>query len=267
MSIDDQTYELIEKYLGDLMSPEAKAQFELKLTEDQELADLVEIFRIMPEYLEDNSIPANDFESGNPKAREYLNEFLNDDTKALKEQLDEKGRSFSVEEEMNYSRPFKVWRVAAVLIILFGAAFFLFRPSESDRLYAKYADHETITLNVRGDADQLAQDAEMLFNKGTYKKALPVLLELDEKQEYVNYDLQLAIGISQLETGDADAAILSFVEIYNSDALIRGRALYYLALANLKKGDKAAAKQVLNRVSNDFPELMPDKVRELSSRL
>jgi len=267
MNINDQTYELIEKYLGDLMSPESKVQFELKLTEDQELADLVEIFRIMPEYLNDNSIPANDFESGNPKAKEYLTEFLKEDTKALKGQLAEKARSFSTEEEAKYSSPFKVWRVAAVLIILFGAAFFLFRPSESDRLYAKYADHDAISLNVRGDAGQLAQEAEMLFNKGAYQKALPVLLELNEKQESVNYDLQLAIGISQLETGDADIAMLSFIEIYNSDALIRGQALYYLALANLKKGDKTAAKQVLDRMMNDFPEVMTDKVLDLSSRL
>jgi len=266
MNIDDQTYELIEKYLGDLMSPEAKAHFEFKMSEDQELADLVAIFRIMPEYLNDDTIPTLSYENNNPKAKVYLNEYLKKDTKELQEQLDKKGTDF-ISNDRSANKPFQVWRVAAVLIILFGVAFFIFRPSGSDELYARYADHEEIYLNVRGEADQLAQEAETLFNRKSYRKALPILLELDGKTDPVNYDLRLAIGISQMESGDFDAASLSFVEIYNSDALIRGQALYYLALTNLRKGDKAAAAKVLDRVSNDFPDLMPDKVGELRSRL
>ena len=271
MRIDDQTYELIEKYLGGLLSAEQTAAFEQRLQGDAELADQVTIFKMMPNYLQEDAFPDSTYEQDHPKAKAYLDELLKEDTRALKDHLNLKSENFLNNTSSHSTMGvWRVLRVAAVLLIMVAAATFLFRPSEPERLYSRYAEHEDLVLNIRGDGDQLAQQAETLFNAGKFGKALPILTQLHEQMEELEeprYDLQLAMGIAQVETGMSDQAIQTFTSIYNTDALIRDDALFYQALTELRSGNKEAASTILETVKNTFPTYKTDIVNEILLQL
>ena len=91
--------------------------------------------------------------------------------------------------------------------------------------------------------------------------------QLNQELTDDDYPLKLALGIAHLESGNEEAAIRTFEAIYASNALIRDDALYYVAMANLKSGDRASAAEVLQQVRAEFPEYKAAAIDELLSRL
>ncbi|MEZ5004377.1 MAG: hypothetical protein R2730_15200 [Chitinophagales bacterium] len=269
MSLNDQTYQLIESYLLGELSDEAMKNFEERVANEPDLAKELEMFRLMESYIGENDWPDSELESEHPKVKDYLKAYLADDAKALSGLLEKVGNenidAAIADDSSQKVRPlWKIFSAAAVVLVLFGCLWFVMKPSGVNQ-YASNLQHEELLLTQRGEIDKLPAEAEEAFNSGDYKTAIPLLKELD----HVNGDfhVDIALGIAYLETDELDMAYEEFNQVYHSDALIRDQALWYLAMVHLKRHEQAKALEKLSLLRKNYPQFKTDEVKKLISKL
>ncbi len=138
----------------------------------------------------------------------------------------------------------KTWLVAAGIALLVG---FFWYQSLTPR-YNQYADHKTMAVTVRGDADALLIQAQGLFNSGEYKKSAPLLQQLTQVYPD-NYELQIFYGISLMESGDMEKSKSIFTPI-TKNAIYKDWAYWELALLALKEKDFKTCVKYLNHIDS-----------------
>lgn len=267
MSLDDQTYQLIESYLSGALSNEAKKDFEKRISKEIDLAKEIELFKLMEGYIGEYKWPDSPIETEHTKVKEYVKEYLTDDVKEVALKLEKIGAEALTETKKDDSSTTSLWKVfraAAAVLLLVGSLWFFMQPNSVNQ-YANNLQHEEVLLAQRGDGNQLFADAEKLFNDGKYDKAIPLLIDVDKEIE--DYNVDLALGISYLETNDLANAKEMFNKIYNSDALIKDAALWYSAMTDLKIKDKAQAFKSLNKLHSEYPYYKIDEVEKLINKL
>lgn len=149
---------------------------------------------------------------------------------------------------------------AAILLLAVLALPFLYGDGAS---YDDFNDHQPLALVVRGDADQLAEQAQTAYNAGQYPAAVDLLRRYLQSPE-ANQQARLALGISLLEIDRDEEAIGVFTELVNAGGSLSDYATYYLALAALKSGDEARAETILSALTttDDFLAAKIARLRE-----
>ena len=144
-------------------------------------------------------------------------------------------------------------RIAATLLLLIIPAYFIFKGPSTNALFTEYfeAPRSTYFQQVRGEEDQSSdpalREAFKLYEMGSFSDAQTAIGKLrsthPDKQDLAYYE-----GIAALGAGHLDEAITllnNCVDISYQN--VAQRAPWYLALAYLKKGNKKAAMEWLER--------------------
>jgi hypothetical protein len=239
------TIEQIEQYLNDEMPAQERKDFELQLATDDELRKDLELY---------NSI--NNTMSASPNENK------------LRQTLQQMNEKYFVAGGVVKKASFKKWlAVAASLIFIIAISFyFLLRSKPSaEKLYAQYAQHEALNIQLRGNAvDSLKEKAATAFNNKNYSTALP-LLETCMQQEPADVQIQFSTAICYLETAKYAAAEMLFLQIETGKSAYADAAKWYLALAALKQNDLVKCRSRLNNIPASSAYFV--KAKELLEKL
>jgi len=225
--------EKIERYLNNEMQPQERNDFELQLSSDEELRNSFELYRSIDTTM-------------NATAKE----------KELRQSLQQMNRKYFAEAGNVKQGRFKKWlaAAAAVLVIVFGAVYFLSsgKPS-AEKLYAEFAQPPALNIQMRGTAtDSLAQKAATAFNSKNYSDALPLIRAYIEQQPH---DIQMTFSeaICYLETGKYKEAESRFSAFLISQTAYAETAKWWLALSSLKQNDFSKCRNTLNLITQTSP--------------
>lgn len=137
--------------------------------------------------------------------------------------------------------------VAATLIVLCVAAWWLLRPTAS--LYEQYAMHAPLQLTQRGNTQALVTAAESAFRQKNYTEAASNLRQLLDQQTD-NNTARLYLGICQIEINQTSDALNTLAPLAQGNTALRADAIWYSALAHIKAGNQAAARDFLNQINS-----------------
>jgi tetratricopeptide (TPR) repeat protein len=224
-----ETVEQIEQYLHDEMQPQERKDFELRLAADEELRKEFELY---------NSI--NTTMSASPNEN------------ALRKTLEQMNKKYFAEDTVVRKGSFKKWlAVAASLVFIIAISFyFLSNKPSAEKLYAQYAQHEALNIQLRGNAvDSLKEKAAIAFNNKNYNGALP-LLETSLQQQPGDVQIQFSLAICYLEAGKFIDAEKIFLQIETGQSAYADAAKWYLALTALKQNDLVKCRSRLNSISS-----------------
>ncbi|MEZ5009840.1 MAG: hypothetical protein R2753_16950 [Chitinophagales bacterium] len=269
MSLNDQTYQQIESYLNGTLSAEEVKNFEERIANEPELGKEIELFKLMEGFIGENKWPESTIESDHPKVKEYLKAYLSDDAKSLSEVLEKIGNqtinAATTEVSSTKVRPlWNVFRAAAAVLVLVGCLWFFMKPTGVQQ-YASSLQHDELLLTQRGESEKLSLEAENAFNSKEYEAAIPLLIEVDKVNG--DFHIDIALGIAYLETNELDKAYEEFNQVYNSDALIRDQALWYLAMSDLKSKENSKALDHLKLLRKNYPDFKSEEVKKIISKL
>ena len=138
---------------------------------------------------------------------------------------------------------------AAIALLVFFAPAWFGGPAGGDT-YARFAQHQPLSLTERGDGDQGISAAEAAYNDGRYEEARR-LLEPYVEANPADQRAELALGVSLLEAGEDAGAKKIFEKLADGQGAVAPYANWYLALAAVRAEDKVAALRYLDRIPTD----------------
>ena len=239
-----ETIETIEQYLNDEMSPQERKDFESRLSADEELRKDLELY---------NSI--NTTMSASP----------NED--ALRKTLEQMNKKYFAGSAGVRKISFKKWlAIAASLIVIIAIGFyFLSGKPSAEKLYAQYAQHDALNIQLRGNAaDSIKDKAAAAFNNKDYSTALP-LLESSLQQQPADAPIQFSLAICYLETTKYNEAEKIFLQMEAGQSAYADAAKWYLALTALKQNDLVKCRSRLNSIASSSAYYT--KAKELMEKL
>lgn len=178
-----------------------------------------------------------------------------------------------VDNRRNATRRLFISKIAAgILLPITGiAGFFYWKNSTNDRLYndhfESYALNDAMTTRS-GDVSAynnitLPKDLQLAvnnFKQGDFKQSIPYFKayrKIQPSNTYANF----LHGLAHLETNNLSIAINYLEEVRFNDTNLYEDATWYLALANVKKGNTAAAQQFLSElVQSNHPFYGPKAI-------
>ena len=230
--MEETLLEKATQYLHNEMQPQERTEFELQIANDAELRNYIQLYSTIDKTMKVGDSSPNENE--------------------LRHTLEQMNKKYFAEDGNVKQGSFKKWLAiaASVIIVVTAGIYFLSsnKPS-SEKLYAEYANHAPVNIQLRGSAaDSLAQNAAAAFNKKEYKNALPLL------QQYVSLqpdDIQMkfSLAICYLETGKYNEADSIFSTIASGQTAYAASAQWYRALTALKQNDYAKCRTVLNSIT------------------
>lgn len=140
-----------------------------------------------------------------------------------------------------FSKSNSIQIIVLAAVLVFG--YFILKPQKD--LYTQFAEHGA--LNAENDAE-LLQTAQ-LFNEKKYSEAIPKL------ENYLSThpnddDVQLALGVSYLETNQIKPALIRFSNVYGKQNDFKNKASWYMALAYLKSENIDQTKAFLGEIDS-----------------
>lgn len=243
--------EQIEKYLGGDLSQDELQAFNLRLQNDKDFAEVFAMYKSIEKEMHET-----------------------EDEIALRKNL-----SGFTQKHFDVAAPAKIislkpnrtkWLLYATAAAASILILFILKPWQekiltNEQLYAQYAVPEELPAVVRGsNDDSLLMKATTLFNEVKYPAAL-ILLDSIVKQRPSEAQLQLALGISLLETEKYDLAINRFDSLAVQESIYKYIAMEWKALAYLKQNKKADCIALLKLIPPDAGNYK--KVNELILQL
>lgn len=232
MSMLQEDFENIEKYINGSLEGEALELFEKQIKNNPELAQNIEKEGLLQDAIEEEGF------------RIALDDFHTSLTKqASVEETSSKGKVISLRFWMKYAA------VACVAILItWGGVTFLTNTSQNknEQLFATHFKPDPGLPTTMSVSDNYSfYEAMVSYKQGKYEEAIvkwEVLLKEKPKNDTLNYFL----GVANLANGNEDEAI-TFLQwtTEHQESYFLPDAHYYLGLANIKKGNLSKGEQLL----------------------
>lgn len=246
----EKLYEQIEAYLGGNMSSEEQIQFELKVSENSELAKEVALYNQINHHLHEQSWfnePINN-KRGQGDLEEYMR---SEEAQSIKSKLEKASKKYE-ENSGVLNWKYFIGTVAAIgVVILLGVQFWKTSPS-NEQLYRKYyTERDLPSLVKRGDKNDMLQKGVIAFKTKEYQNAIAYFEDYLRQTNGENRLPYAYLGFSYLELDHLDKALANFDSLLYSDSLDSSKALWYKSLSYLKHGKIDESKKVLNEILKD----------------
>ena len=236
----EEVYIAFESYLNNEMSLAEKELFEQKLNSDKKFRESFNLYKETTQFLE----------------HKFSNETID-----FKENLKKISKNHFSQKKEPKVIAFKPWVYSVAASIVFVLGFWFMMQGNSD--YSEFYQHESANFTERGSIIQnlrLAQDA---FNKKNYKTAIEnfeIVLKSYDKPE-----VRFFYGISLLEENKVDEAINTFSNLQNGKSIYKDKAIWYLALSNLKLNKLEECKNYINQIPEDAEDY--EKAQKLLKKI
>ena len=225
--MNEEVYIGFESYLNNEMPTEDKIQFENRLKTDSEFNNSFALFKETTQFL----------------ATKFSNE-----TAGFKQNLQSISREhFAETKPKSKVIAFKPWHyaVAASVTILLGTWFTL---QNSNPVYGDYDQHENAYFMERGDEDANLKNAQDFFNAKEYENAVKAFEKVTDLNKP---ELQYFYAIALIETNNYQKAEALLKTIQQGTSSFKEKAIWYLALSNLKQKKFEDCKTLLKQIPAD----------------
>ncbi|MCO5248598.1 MAG: tetratricopeptide repeat protein [Chitinophagales bacterium] len=195
--------------------------------------------------------------------------------KTLDEKIDkitDKEQNLSVVKKRGFSRSLIVGMAAVVLLLLGISTRFLWSEDPNVKLFNQYYKALSAPEDVfRGDqsSSQIplkAKQASEAYDELDYKKSVEFYTEL-LKENPNNAKYTLFLGLSYLNQGRYDDAILLFNDYTPQGVQYDEDIQWYLALAHLRKGEIQTSRLLLQTIYQNRESYYANTAKELATRL
>lgn len=268
MNFDDQTFSQIASYLNNEMDEAEKASFETLLKNDAELASFMETFTTLDDvYNEEKwTVKSN---ATTTEIKELANQFRADDVLALSKKIrtiQENTQQTTAPKKKTY---FYYISSAVALAAIFTLFYFSFlQPISPSSAFEQNHDWNTLpSFQTKSSTEDNLAEATTLFKEEKYQEALSIFTKYTEENNAYNPNVALYIGVSHLELQNYTAAIETFNDLKNSNALDAHKAYWYLALTYLKQEDVEKAKNMLAIIVQKSSNYNHEKAQKLLKKL
>lgn len=241
----DQDYILFENYLLGDLSKEDIIAFENRLESESKFKERFNTYKELSTFLE------NKFE--NEAASTTFQNNLKNISKIY----------FEKQEAPKRVVRFKPWQyaMAASIALLIGITVF---NNLSTPVYSDYANYNAISLTVRGEQDALMHTAENAFNIKDFAKAeeaIKSLMVLDKD----NAELKFYSAVANIELNNFETAETMLISLKNGQSAYKNKAIWYLALSNLKQKEYDECLEILRTIPEDADDY--NKAQKLIKKL
>ena len=157
------------------------------------------------------------------------------------------------------------------LIVLLGFIYYFFlaeAPAKTlPQYYAQY--YEAYPISFANRSEELTLDLQQvnaLYKNQQYQKALPLIENL--LTQNADTKLQMAAGISALQTGSYEKALNYFNDLINrKDPLYQNQATWYAAMTALKSDNSILAKQYLQSLVDSENSFKKQESQEILKKI
>lgn len=238
---EEFTQEIIELYLNKQLDGAALEAFEAKMNDDADFKKEIDTQGLIHRGV--NKFGQDEMRAKLKKIRAEIQK-----TEGLGAGNENAAKVVSLGKKKR-SRLLLRWASAAAIALFVGSAVYFVATNSnvsSLDLYAQYYQPFADDIQVRNqDAASLHNSASQLYKAKKYDEALPLFKDI-LKGEPDNAELQIVIGICQLELEHYEQANQSFSAIQNP--LFKDQAYWYLAMNFLKQSDMENAKTILETI-------------------
>ena len=237
--IPQDLWEEVERFLQHKMLPEEKEIFMARMSNDPQLQKTTDEMRLLFIGVQEASL------------RQKLNEF-------------HEGLATPATEKQSPGKllPMMKWLAAACIILIVSGAIFLSRQGYKETLFTEYYRPDPGLISPMGTTDDYAFNRAMVdYKTANYEAAIKGWESLHAAQpgsDTLNYFL----GSAWLAIERADKAIsyLQKVTTLPNSAFVKD-AYWYLALAQLKQGDKKKATSSLEKTDHNGADALMLKLK------
>jgi predicted Zn-dependent protease len=226
--MNEEIYIGFESYLNNEMPNEEKIAFESKLKTDIEFSKSFNLYKETTQFLDNKfSYKTADF----------------------KQNLQSISKEYFAENQLSKPKviAFIPWyyAVAASVTMLLGTWFVM---QNSNPVYSDYDQHESAYFMERGEENVNLKNAQDFFNAKEYKKAVTAFEKVTDLN---NPELQYFYAIALIETNNYQKADTLLKTIHQGTSSYKDKAIWYLALSNLKQEQWDECKKLLGQIPSD----------------
>lgn len=236
--MNEELYIGFESYLNNEMSTEEQLNFEQKLQDDLQFKESFDLYQ---------------------QTTQFLDAKFSAETTSFKQNLQSISSAYFNDNQNKKSKviAFKAWQyaVAASVVVLLGTWFFMQNNAPE---YGDYSQHEAAYFTERGADDVNLKNAQDFFNAKDYKSAV---LAFEKINDLKNPELQYFYAIALIETNDFAKAEVFLNTIKSGTSVYKDKAVWYLALSNLKQNKIPECKSLLKQIPSDAEDF--DKAQQL----
>lgn len=272
MDFNENTYDLIDRYLHGELAGQELTDFEQQIQSIPQLKDEIKIQQELLAHFNDEplEVQESDVSLENFLDSKEAVDFQNKLHKTLakhKEQKEEKTPEAKV-RKMNW----KPLAMAASILLLVGFFYInnMGSAANPEDLFAEYSKPEKISLISKGSTEDVIASIENDFNAGNYAQANSQLSSLMSVLSITHpnwFDLKLAQGISSLELNENEEAKTIFDALRKTDYLNAPKADWHYILTLLKLGETENAKTEIKNYLDSDKNYKKKELQEIQEKL